>query len=417
MSARGSDAGADHGYRLLTLVLVVFVPFTAAYYLSYVFRTVNAVIAPDLVADTGLTAADVGLLTSMYLFAFAVFQLPVGLLLDRFGPRRVDATMLLFAAVGAIVFSQAETLMGLALGRMLIGLGVSCCLMASFKAFVQWFDTRNLPLVNGCLLAFGAFGALSATVPVEWLLGYIDWRALFLGMGVLVGLIALVLAVVVPEHPAKPVDVSLRDQLAGLAAVYRDRFFWRIAPAGSLSLGVSIGVQGLWAGLWLRDVAGLDRAGVATHLMIGAFAMGIGFFTTGVLARALSRIGIPTQWVAAGGVALFMLVIAAMALGVQTGTWFVMASFGFLATFATLNFAVLSQHFPSHKVGRANTAYNMLVFTSAFLIQWLLGLVIGIWEDPVTQRYGMEGYRIGFGSLAALQFLALLWFLRPRKQA
>ncbi|NOQ52071.1 MAG: MFS transporter, partial [Desulfuromonadaceae bacterium] len=119
----------------VTTLIRLFLPFGLGYFVSYLFRTVNAVIAPDLVADLGLTPADLGLLTSAYFLAFAAFQLPLGLLLDRFGPRRVESALLLFAAAGALLFARAESLLGLIVGRALIGLGVSACLMAAFKSF------------------------------------------------------------------------------------------------------------------------------------------------------------------------------------------------------------------------------------------------------------------------------------------
>ncbi|SVC78146.1 uncharacterized protein METZ01_LOCUS331000, partial [marine metagenome] len=120
----------------LLLFARVFLPFALGYFISYFFRNVNAIIEADLVRDLGFSAAGLGLLTSVYFISFASFQLPLGLLLDRFGPRRTESTLLLFAALGALVFSQADSLGGLIFGRLLIGFGVSACLMASFKAYV-----------------------------------------------------------------------------------------------------------------------------------------------------------------------------------------------------------------------------------------------------------------------------------------
>ncbi|NJN45375.1 MAG: MFS transporter [Candidatus Competibacteraceae bacterium] len=137
----------------LAIILRVFLPFACGYFLSYLFRTVNAVISPDLVSDLNLDATDLGLLTSMYFLTFAAFQLPLGMLLDRFGPRRVETVLLLFAAAGALCFALSTRLEGLILGRALIGLGVSACLMASFKAFVMWFPPQRLPAVNGWVMA------------------------------------------------------------------------------------------------------------------------------------------------------------------------------------------------------------------------------------------------------------------------
>jgi MFS family permease len=150
------------------LHLRIFLPFACGYFLSYLYRTVNAVMAPNLAADLGLDPSALGLLTSAYFISFASAQLPLGVLLDRFGPRRIEAVLLLFAASGAFLFARGESLAELVIGRALIGFGVSACLMAAFKAFVEWFPRRQLPLINGIQMASGGLGALSATAPVEY---------------------------------------------------------------------------------------------------------------------------------------------------------------------------------------------------------------------------------------------------------
>jgi MFS family permease len=164
------------------IYLRIFLPFGFGYLLSYLFRTVNAVIAPDLVRDLGLDPASLGLLTSAYFLAFATLQLPVGLLLDRYGPRRVEAGLLLLAATGALMFSRAEGLGELLLARALIGAGVAACLMAAFKAFALWFSAERLALANGVQMVSGGIGALLATAPVEFALRFTDWRGVFLAV-------------------------------------------------------------------------------------------------------------------------------------------------------------------------------------------------------------------------------------------
>ena len=157
-------------------LLRVFIPFALGYFLSYLLRVVNAVIAPDLVRDLGLSASDLGLLTSTYFLAFAAFQLPLGILLDRFGPRRTESVLLLFAAGGACIFAVSDDLSGLMFGRALIGLGTSACLMAAFKAYVMWFPKEQIPLINSFQMTVGGFGAITGTMPVEITLQLTDWR-------------------------------------------------------------------------------------------------------------------------------------------------------------------------------------------------------------------------------------------------
>ncbi|HEX6529686.1 MAG TPA: MFS transporter, partial [Burkholderiales bacterium] len=181
-------------------MLVVFLPFAAGYYLSYFYRYVNAVIAKDLVRDFNLAPSDLGLLTSAYFLAFAAAQLPLGLALDRFGPRRCAAALFCVAGAGALVFGLARDLSMLTAGRALIGLGVSAGLMGSIKAFTLWFPRERLTALSGWMIGIGSIGTLSATAPVEALLGPFGWRALFMGLGVLSVVAAALIFFVVPER-------------------------------------------------------------------------------------------------------------------------------------------------------------------------------------------------------------------------
>src|SRR5262245_33126194 len=159
--------------------LSLFLPFAAAYFLSYLFRVINAAISGTLVAEFDLNAAQLGVLTSVYFLTFAAVQLPVGAAIDRFGPGRVQGVLLTIAAAGALAFATASGISGLLTGRGLIGLGVAAALIAGLKAIADEFPQERLPLLNGAFVAFGATGAISATAPLEWLLAQIDWRTVF----------------------------------------------------------------------------------------------------------------------------------------------------------------------------------------------------------------------------------------------
>ena len=207
---------------VLWRVLTVFLPFALAYFLSYLYRTVNAVIADDLTASLGFTAAGLGFLTSAYFIAFGLFQVPLGLLLDRFGPRRVEAVLLLVAACGAAIFAMGDDLATLALARALIGMGVSACLMAALTANVMWWPAERLPTINGLFIAFGGLGAVFATTPVRALLTVTDWRGLFLGLAVATVAAAVFLFMTVPERrPAGSAGTAtLGSMLRGTASVF-----------------------------------------------------------------------------------------------------------------------------------------------------------------------------------------------------
>ena len=144
-------------------ILLVFLPFAAGYFLSYFYRTINAVISAELSSSMHLRASDLGLLTAVYFLSFAAMQLPVGIALDRYGPRRVQGVLLLVAAIGAALFGAAQSLLVFIIGRVLIGLGVAAALIAGLKSIRLWSPKERLPLLNGCFIMLGTLGAITAT--------------------------------------------------------------------------------------------------------------------------------------------------------------------------------------------------------------------------------------------------------------
>ncbi len=392
------------------LLARIFVPFAVGYFLSYLYRVVNAVIAPDLVRDLGLDASALGLLTSTYFLTFAVAQLPLGILLDRVGPRRTEAALLVFAATGAAVFALAESRTGLILGRALIGFGVSACLMAAFKAFVLWFPRDRLPFINGCQMAAGGLGALAATAPIEAALQLTDWRGVFLVLAATTLLVAVLLSRVVPEKPPSPQGETLRQQLHGIGLVFTSPLFLRIAPLCILSQASFLAIQGLWAGPWLRDVAGLSRPAVAEHLLLIATAMIAGFLGLGWLAARLGRGGLAPLTIPVCTMVAFMLaqtMLVAQISGTALPAWL---AFGFFGTGGILPYAALSQRFPLRLAGRLNTGLNVLVFMLAFAGQWAIGAVIDQWPPTADGGYAPAGYRAAFAVALMLQVVALLWY-------
>lgn len=396
--------------RAVTL-LRVFIPFALGYFLSYLFRTVNAIIAPDLVRDLAVDPASLGLLTSAYFLAFAAFQLPLGVLLDRYGARRVEASLLLFAAAGAFVFARAETLTGLMFGRALIGLGVSACLMAAFKAFTLWFPPERLPLANGIQMVSGGIGALAATTPVELSLHFTDWRGVFLILAAVTVIAAAAVFLIVPEKVAPHSGETFTEQLTGIAKIFTSRSFWTIAPWAVTAQAAYLSIIGLWSGPWLRDVAHFDRMSVANTLMGVSIAMIVGYFAFGAIAERLSRRGIRPMTVASAGMLAFIVIQSLLVLNATSLTLPAWLLFGFSGTACILPYAVLSQSFPMHLAGRANTSLNLLVFLAAFAAQWVIGLIINLWPQTSSGGYQSAGYSTGFGLILALQIIAAAWFV------
>jgi MFS family permease len=390
-------------------------PFAFGYFLSYLYRVVNAIIAPDLIRDFSIEPGALGLLTGAYFLTFAAAQLPLGVVLDRYGARRTEPLLLLFAALGAVVFASAETFSGLILGRALIGLGVSACLMAAFKAFVVWFPKERLPLINGVQWAGGGLGAIAATTPVEAALTLTDWRGIFFGVAVLTLLCAGLIYGVVPDDSKATVRAPARVLFKGVSRVFASGLFWRLAPVTVLSQATFLAIQGLWSGPWLRTVDGLSRSDAAPILFAIAVAMLGGFLGLGWIADRLGRIGVNPVTVALSGMGCFMISQALIISGWLPAAAWPWILFGFFGTTGSVSYAALSQRFPADLAGRLNTALNMLVFVAAFVGQWGIGEVIEVWSWLYPETEPAAGYRVAFALMLGLQTLGLVWYAAFRR--
>jgi len=389
-------------------------PFIAGYFVSYSYRAVNAVLAPTLAQQFGLTAGTLGLLSSVYFLAFMLFQLPGGLLLDRFGPRRVDATLLLVAAAGGLWFATAGSTLEAIAARALIGLGVSVCLMSSFQAFVLWYPATRIATMNAIAFSIGALGAITVTVPLEMLLRVLDWRQAF---GLIVALNLAVSAVLwlwVPERSARPRGESFGALLHGLAELMRQSAFLRTALCMGASQFAATSLQTLWVATWWRDVAGYAPAEVARGLAALNVAMIAGYIGFGRAADRAAQRGASTLPLFAGGIAVASLCLGLIVAGVRTGSMVLWCVFVLASTAAVSIYSTLSRTYPKTMTGRVITGLNVFGFAGMFLGQWSVGLVIGLWP-PTATGYAPEAYTWAFGMLWLVQFSGLAWFWLGRK--
>lgn len=396
------------------LLLVVFCPFAAGYFLSFFFRNVNAVISRDLASEFALPSSDLGFLTATYLLAFAAFQLPLGVLLDRYGPRRVVAALMCIAATGALIFGLAQDLLMLSIGRALIGLGVSAGLMGAIKAFTLWFPLSRLATLNGLYLAIGGLGGLSATAPAEAFLGAFGWRALFFGLAAASLAVAMLVFLLVPEKPLPGHGQTLRAQIAGFGRIFASIPFWRIALPLVVCHAAYQALQGLWLAPWLYDVAGFERAAVAGALLTTAIAYTVGSVFFGVSSDRLARSGVSRLLVFKLGLVTALAMFMLLASGVTTGLSVILAVYGFTTISGALAYALFAPLFPPEMTGRVITASNVMMFGTSFLFQWGIGAVLRFFPEA-DGRYPVESYAAALWSLAALQVAAILWLLPMRE--
>ena len=382
----------------------VWLPFACSYFLSYGLRNVNAGLAPDLTRELALSAADLGLLTSAYFFTFALAQLPAGVLLDRYGSRRVNAALLLVAAAGCALHLVGRNFVELSIGRALVGLGVSVCLMSAVKAFAQWLPMARLPLAINLLLMFGGLGAMVAAGPVGWALDVISWRAVFGIAAAMFVAASAFLYFVVPDRREARAGDSFLKLAAGFAEIYSSPRFWRLGGMMAVIAGTFSAVHSLWVGPWLRDVGGLGREQVVVVLTGFALAGTIGFAATGAVFDWLIRHGVRPIRVYKFHTGISILSFALIAFGGGALALPVWVVYFFLGSGGSLVLTMLARAFSADLTGRVNTATNVLIFGPSFFVQWGIGVVLDQW--PVMEgHYAAAGYQAAFGALLAVQLV------------
>lgn len=398
----------------MTLALRVFVPFATAYLLAYLLRVVNAVAGEPIAAELDLSAADLGFLTSVYFAGFALCQVPLGVVMDRYGPRRVEGYALILAACGCGLFALASDFGELVLGRVMMGIGASMCLMAPFTAYRQWFTPERVPLVVGFHMAFGASGSAIGGRPTEALIVALGWREAFWVLAALVVAFAVLILLVVPRRREPAGDIKLRGLVRELGVILTSGVLWRIAPLAATVQAGYLSVTSLWTGPWLRDVAALSPAGAALWLSIASAGLMIGFLLFGAVASWAERRGRSLDVFLVGSLAYTVTLVGIIVLPPALGTplWLVFTTAG---SGGILSYALVSRAFPVSMAGRVNTAVNGIVFFFAFLVQWAFGVIL-TWFADASGAPTPFGYQVALGVMLVLTLLSFAPILVARQR-
>ncbi|WP_395701682.1 MFS transporter [Aquabacterium sp.] len=387
------------------LAVQMFLAFAFTYFFSALLRAITATLAPTFSGELGLGAGDLGLMAGAYFLGFAATQLPLGSALDRYGPKRVLLALLTLAVLGCVGFAAARNFGQMLLARLLIGLGVSACLMAPLTSFRHRFGPSVQLRANSWMLMTGSLGMLASTLPVQWLLPLLGWRGLFAALAMLLLLSQLLI------QAAVPVDAPAATHATSAAGGYREVFghpgFQSMAPLAFCCYGGMVAMQSLWIGPWLTQVAQRSPAESAQGLFLVNFCMLLAFLCWGLAMPRLDRAGwraeriIATAW--PGGVlALGWIVAAGPAAG--AGHW---ALWCVLTSVVSLSQPAVAQAFPARLAGRALSAFNLVIFAGVFTLQWGIGLLI----DGLRQAGWsvLEAYRMAFGLFLAACALSFAW--------
>ena len=387
----------------------VTIPLAAANFMNQAARTVMAIVGPVLAIELGLSASELGMLAAFLFAAYALTQLPLGVALDAYGPRRVQAVLMTLAALGFMIFALSPGFAGLAAGRILIGVGISAGLMAVIKAHADWFEFNRRAQLTGIAMAIGALGSALTTTPVQALLPALGWRGVFAALGALTFAVAVWIFIAVPDKPrAADASRSLLGDIAVSGRILASRNFWRYGPAmGTLSM-FNFAYLGLWAGPWLRDVAGMDGPARAGVLFVYTLAMVAGSVITGNASSRASVAGLPPFIVPV--VCLGVMVFLQIGMMMQPtnaalviGLWAAAAVFGSAGPVA---YVAMGQLFPPEQTGRVSTAVNMLSLGGAFLVQAAIGWILDLWPRTPAGGWDPDGYSWALGLTTGLQAVA-----------
>ena len=393
--------------------LQIYLVLCGAYVASQFYRVANAAIAPELMAELSLSAEAMGGITGLFFLAFGVAQIPTGILLDRYGPRRTMTALFMVAVLGALTFAAADGGVVLAIGRVLLGFGCAAGLMGAMVVIARWYPEDRFATLSAMLFVVGGGGTLLATTPLSWAVDVVGWRGAFLAMAGLTGAFAVMLFLVVRDAPPGQSRTGDRAEtwgevLAGLRAVLAHRQLWLVSAIQFVGYATVLTVVGLWGGPYLADVHGLDGVARGNVLLALNVAVLAGVLLYGRLDRHMAR----RKWLIVAGALATAVILALLAVLEQPGFWtatLLLLLFATVGSYVMLNHAFARAVLPDHLIGRGLTFQNLAVFLGVAVIQSASGLIVGGFDDDGGHSPEIA-YRWIFAFLAVLLVAAAAIF-------
>ena len=396
--------------------ITVFFVFAFGYFLSCLLRAITATLSPVLTLEFELMAADLGLLAGGYFLGFASMQIPLGYLLDKFGPKKIVSSFLLIAFIGTVSFALAQNFSGLLVSRILIGVGVSACLMAPLTGYRIWFAENQQQRANSWMLMIASLGFLSSTLPIQLLLPAFGWRWIFGGIAALILIsIFLMLAFIPKWDHQKNESLDNQTSKGSLADVWKNKFFISVIPMGLFNYGGLMAIQTLWAGPWMVRVAGYTPIESATGLFWINITMLISFFLWGYFLPKITNLGFSALKILKLGLPVsFLIMLTIIILGSKAGAFYI-TLFILSSIFLSVTQPAVGLSFASHLAGKALTSFNLLIFLGTFIMQWVMGLVIDL-----VKTFGYTeiiGFKAAFSFFLFLSLISYIFFLIINKKS
>ena len=392
-------------------VLIFFV-FACGYFISALLRAITATLSPLLTSEFNLTAGDLGLLAGGYFLGFASMQIPLGYLLDKHGPKKIVSSFLFIAIIGATAFSLAESFAGLLISRILIGVGVSACLMGPLTGYRIWFADEYQQRANAWMLMILSMGFVFSTLPVQILLPIIGWRWIFSGIAILILIIILLTLLFIPPWKNK-INNDQKKNNGSLSDVWKNKFFISTIPLGLFNYGGMIAIQTLWAGPWMVRISGYTPLESATGLFWINGTMLVSFFIFGYILPKITKLGFKTMRLMKIGLpisylSLLVIIISGENAGTIHFTIYILTSI-----VLTLTQPAVALSFPTNLAGKSLTSFNLLIFVGTFIMQWGIGLVIDL--SRYLKNDETQSFQISFTVYLIICILSYSYFIMKNK--
>ena len=388
--------------------ITIFLVFAFGYYISNLLRAITATISPELVSEFNLSAGNLGLLGGGYFLGFASVQIPLGYLLDKSGPKKIVSCFLLIAIVGMISFSLSQNFTSLVISRILIGAGVGACLMGPLTAYRAWFQDETQQRANSWMLMTGAIGMLSSSLPVQFFLPIIGWRSIFVILAILTILCIVLIIIFIPNWNRANVQ-NIPEDKGSLKEVWQNKLFKSLVPMGIFNYGGLFAVQTLWAGPWMVKVSGYTPEESANGLFIIYLSLLLSFLIWGYFVPKFSKsVSDAIRLLKFGAPLNLIVLVFIIYLGPKAGA-FHWVFFAVSSVFLSLSQPAVGMAFSLSNAGKALTSFNLLLFIGAFLLQWIIGVIIDL-----TMNLGFSeilGFKLAMIFFLLTSFFSYLFFL------
>ena len=393
--------------------ILIFCVFAFGFFISNLLRSITATLTPVLTLEFDLTAGNLGLLAGGYFLGFSLMQIPAGYLLDKYGPKKVVAYLLLIALISTISFAFAKNFTGLLISRFFIGVGVAACLMGPLTGYRVWFEEKYQQRANSWMLMVASFGFVISTLPVQILLPVIGWRSIFLLIVILILLSIILIVLFIPSWKNHN-DIEVNKQSAKISDVWKNKFFISLMPIAFFNYGGVQAIQTLWVGPWMLNVSGYSPLDSATGLFWINITMLIAFLFWGYILPKLSSYGIDSMKIVKFGLPVsylifFLIIVMGQKAGAAIFTIYILSSI-----VLSLTQPAVALSFPQNLAGKSLTSFNVFIHSGTFFVQWGIGLIIdyckSIGFDTVLS------YRVSFSVFLIICILSYVFFIIKNKK-